>query len=302
MENKEFDLPPTAKNVALISYHLESEVVVTYGYTVTAGLGLCVGNPYGVKENGRRCENMQARNSSFFRWCERGFGADFLTCALHIVPHISRSSPTNGPSGALAAAWISATCERHGGYLARLMKHMRIDSMGRCHRNRDELAHPALQARDLDGIWWGGDGGGPPGSRTARKLLIASRYKFFVSLENTILDDYVTEKFYEGFLADAVMVYLGAPNARAYAPAPHSFVDALDFAGPEALAAFLTGLAGDEARYGAYLAWKRARPVRAAPAFAAALRGDLIALGGGSMLCRLCGFARGRREEGSVAR
>jgi hypothetical protein len=53
-----------------------------------------------------------------------------------------------------------------------------------------------------------------------------------VSLENTILDDYyVTEKFYEGFLADTVIVYLGAPNAQAYKPAQHSFVNALDFVG-----------------------------------------------------------------------
>eukprot|EP00291_Cryptomonas_curvata_P005646 CAMPEP_0172196052 /NCGR_PEP_ID=MMETSP1050-20130122/26581_1 /TAXON_ID=233186 /ORGANISM="Cryptomonas curvata, Strain CCAP979/52" /LENGTH=37 /DNA_ID= /DNA_START= /DNA_END= /DNA_ORIENTATION= len=37
MENFGFDLPTTAKNVALISYHAESEIVVTYGYTVTSG-------------------------------------------------------------------------------------------------------------------------------------------------------------------------------------------------------------------------------------------------------------------------
>jgi hypothetical protein len=300
METSGFDLPPNANNVALISYHLESEIVVTYGYTVMSGLGLCVGNPYGVKENGKKCENMQAHNSSFFRWCDRGFGGDFLTCAFHVVPHISRSNPPTESSRALAATWVSASCERHGGYLSQLMKHMKIDSMGGCHRNRDERKHPALKAKDPDGIWW--STGGPPESRSARKMLIASHYKFYVSLENTILDDYVTEKFYEGFLTDAVMVYLGAPNAQAYAPAPHSFVNALDFEGPEALGAFLTGLAGDEALYGAYLAWKRERPVRIAPAFAAALRSDLVALGGGSMLCRLCGFAHGCREEGSVSR
>ena len=127
----------------------------------------------------------------------------------------------------------------------------------------------------------------------ARKMLVAGHYKFFISLENTILDDYVTEKFYEGFLTDAVMVYLGAPNAERYAPAPGSFVNALDFEGPAALAEFLTALAGDEARYGAYQAWKRGRPVRVSEGFAASMRQDLMHLDEDSMLCRLCELVRG---------
>ena len=145
--------------------------------------------------------------------------------------------------------------------------------------------------QDEDGIWWGRGQNLP--DRAAGKRLIAGHYKFFVSLENTIMDDYVTEKFYEGFMTDTVMVYLGAPNAERYAPAPHSFINALDFEGPEALANFLKKLADDEARYGAYQAWKRGRPVRVAPGFAAAMRHDLVRLDGGSVLCRLCALARG---------
>ena len=165
--------------------------------------------------------------------------------------------------------------------------------MGGCYHTRDEGDHPALAAQDRDGIWWGRENPVPTRGSGPKKMLIASHYKFFVSLENTILDDYVTEKFYEGFLTDAVMVYLGAPNAQAYAPAPHSFVNALDFEGPEALGAFLTGLAGDEARYGAYLAWKRERPLRVTGEFVASLGHDLVALDGSSMLCRLCGLVTG---------
>ncbi len=136
---------------------------------------------------------------------------------------------------------------------------------------------------------------------SAKKLLISAHYAFYLSLENTILDDYVTEKFYDGFLTDAVMVYLGAPNARAYAPAPHSFISALDFDGPEALAAFLASLAADPPRLAAYQAWKRVRPVRVAPAFAEAMRWDLTALGNSSMLCRLCGLVSGGPAAGRRA-
>ena len=120
----------------------------------------------------------------------------------------------------------------------------------------------------------------PPGGTGPSKMLIAGHYKFFLSLENTILDDYVTEKFYEGFLTDAVMVYLGAPNAERYAPAPHSFVNALDFEGPAALAGFLIALAGDEAWYGAYQAWKRERPVLVTEGFAEEMLRDITNLDG----------------------
>jgi hypothetical protein len=285
MEAHSNNLPRSATDTVLISYHAQSEIVVTYVYAVKNGKGACIANDDKTDKGQTRCEN-------FLRWCGLYFADDRLGCILQVVPHIARSGPSNRSSNALAATWVSATCERHGGYLGKLMKHMRIDSMGACYRNRDEGKHPALNVTDLDGIWWG-KGRPLPEERGMRKKLIASHYRFFVSLENTILDDYVTEKFYEGFLADAVMVYLGAPNAQAHAPAPHSFVNALDFEGPEALAAFLTGLAGDEARYGAYLAWKRERPVRAARGFVASLGHDLVALDGSSMLCRLCGLVTG---------
>ena len=67
--------------------------------------------------------------------------------------------------------------------------------------------------QDEDGLWWG-KGRELGGGTGDKKLLIAGHYPFYLSIENTILDDYVTEKFFEGFLTDAVMVYLGAPNAE----------------------------------------------------------------------------------------
>jgi hypothetical protein len=84
------------------------------------------------------------------------------------------------------------------------------------------------------------------------------------------------------------MVYLGAPNAKALAPAPHSYIDAADFPGPEALAAFLVALRADEPRYRRYSAWKRARPLILAPAFRAALRDDALRGGPNGAACRLC--------------
>ena len=277
MEPHSFDsLPTSQNNLALMSFHAESDVVANYGYSVMHSLGLCVGDAPGTRDNGEdRCENMRERNSSFYRWCADTHG-DFFTCVFDIVPHVVRAGGANKSGDALAVAWISQTCGRHDDYLLKLTRALKMDSMGACHRSRDELAHPGLQAEDRDGIWWGKGRPPPIGGTGVRKMLMASHYKFFVSLENTIMDDYVTEKFYEGFMADTLMVYLGAPNAERYAPAPHSFVNAHDFEGPEALAAHLVALAADTARYDEYFAWRRARPVRVTEEFVRSMSNDMV--------------------------
>ena len=281
------DLPTGASNLVLMSFHAESELVVNYGYSLMHSFGLCVGDWTGTRDDGKPCENMRARDSGFYHWCAGSYG-DFFTCLFHIVPHIAQVGIENKTGDALAVAWVSQTCGRHDNYLERLMRVIKIDSMGGCHRNRDEATHPGLRVEDRDGIWWGRGQPVPVAGSGTRKMLVTAHYKFYVSLENTVMDDYVTEKFYEGFMTDTVMVYLGAPNARRYAPAPHSFVHALDFPGPEALGAFLLELAADPARYRAHLAWREARPARVAEGFARSMGHDMVRLDGGSMLCRLC--------------
>lgn len=86
---------------------------------------------------------------------------------------------------------------------------------------------------------------------------------------------------------------MGAPNAAHYAPAPRSYIDALDFSGPEALADFLSALRSDPSRMRSYSDWKRARPLQLGPGFVAAIRRDGLRPGTGSLACRLCQLARG---------
>jgi hypothetical protein len=98
-----------------------------------------------------------------------------------------------------------------------------------------------------------------------------------------------------------LQVYLGAPNARSHAPAPHSYIDNADFPGPEALASFLLELASDEPRYRAYSAWKRARPFVLSPGFNADIRNDALRGGQGSVLCRLCRLVANTSQASSMA-
>ena len=86
------------------------------------------------------------------------------------------------------------------------------------------------------------------------------KYKFHLALENSICDDYVTEKLYFALARGQVPIYLGAPNILDFAPASDSFINALDFPSAEALSQHLIALDEDDELYMKYHAW-RTRPI-----------------------------------------
>jgi hypothetical protein len=125
-------------------------------------------------------------------------------------------------------------------YVRALMKHIAVDSYGRVLNNR-RLPEP--------------DRGGES------KLRTIARYKFTLAFENSITEDYVTEKFFEPLIAGSVPVYLGAPNIAEFAPGKNCFINVADFDGPASLAAHLERIGADEAEYSRLLAWK-AQPLQ----------------------------------------
>ena len=53
-------------------------------------------------------------------------------------------------------------------------------------------------------------------------------YKFYLSFENSICDDYVTEKFFNILRYNVIPVTYSGANFSALAP-PHSYINTLDF-------------------------------------------------------------------------
>jgi len=143
-------------------------------------------------------------------------------------------------------------------YVRELMRHVAVDSYGRC-----------LNNRTVPGMDEG----------RATKLLTIARYRFTLAFENSIAPDYVTEKFYDPLIAGSVPIVLGAPNVADFAPAPGSYLDVADFTGPAALAQRIRELCDDEAAYASMLAWK----VRG---FSAAF-GEMLAANRGDPFLRL---------------
>lgn len=133
------------------------------------------------------------------------------------------------------------------GYLTELMSYLKFDSYGRF-----------LHNRDLPGPDQGGD----------TKMALLRKYRFTLGFENTVEDDYVTEKFFQPLLAGSVPVYYGAPNVETYAPGDNSFIDASKHT-PRQLADLLRELAADEGEWSKYLEWRKS-PLR--PAFVELLK------------------------------
>lgn len=98
----------------------------------------------------------------------------------------------------------------------------------------------------------------------ASKQETLGRYKFVLAWENAIERDYVSEKFFDGFVSGCVPVYWGAPNVADFAPGDHAYIDVAAYASARDLVATLQHLASHEEDYARYHGWRK-QPLR--PAF-----------------------------------
>ncbi|CAI9619689.1 unnamed protein product [Staurois parvus] len=83
-------------------------------------------------------------------------------------------------------------------------------------------------------------------------------YKFYLAFENSIHEDYITEKFWRNSLmAGTVPVAMGPSrkNYERFIP-PDAFIHVDDFSSPQELAKYLLDLDKDEPRYRQYFNWR----------------------------------------------
>lgn len=86
--------------------------------------------------------------------------------------------------------------------------------------------------------------------------MLNATYKFYLAFENSLCQDYITEKFFNILRLDVVPVVYGLGNYSAQAP-PHSYIDALSFPTVSALADYLLYLHHNDTAYNEYFRWKR---------------------------------------------
>ena len=108
-------------------------------------------------------------------------------------------------------------------------------------------------------------------------------YKFYLSFENSLCRDYVTEKLWRILQINVVPIVLGNASYSEFLP-PHSYIDVRDFASPRHLADYLKVLDANDALYNEYFHWKEKYACR------------LLANRNGCNLCRHAIAKRGQTE------
>ncbi|KAM3864425.1 4-galactosyl-N-acetylglucosaminide 3-alpha-L-fucosyltransferase 9-like [Diretmus argenteus] len=94
-------------------------------------------------------------------------------------------------------------------------------------------------------------------SESEYRVIVAS-CKFYLAFENSVHEDYITEKVYKPLRIGSVPVVLGPSreNYEKFIPGD-AFIHVDDFPSPRALAQHLLHLDRDEAMYNKYFNWKR---------------------------------------------
>lgn len=132
-------------------------------------------------------------------------------------------------------AWFVSNCNSASGrenYVWSLQRFLHVDVYGRC---------------------------GPfecPKSRMEHCMdVIKNDYYFYLSFENSLCQDYITEKVLNAVTNDAVPVVFGGANYDNYLP-PHSYIDASKMT-PQQLALTVENIIANETEYLKYFWWKR---------------------------------------------
>ena len=84
-------------------------------------------------------------------------------------------------------------------------------------------------------------------------------FKFFFSAENSLCEDYITEKYWNSALDNNIIpIVLGGSNySDARLAVPGSFIDAMSFNSPKALADHILDVNSNETKYNSYFEWKK---------------------------------------------
>jgi len=85
--------------------------------------------------------------------------------------------------------------------------------------------------------------------------MLEKRYRFYLSFENSLCTDYVTEKLYRALDHGVVPVVYGGADYSRFLPAG-SYINAMDFSSPRHLADYLNQLMTDDESYLEFFRWK----------------------------------------------
>lgn len=131
---------------------------------------------------------------------------------------------------------------------------------------RDRLAKKIKKQMDVDIYGSCGTKKCPVNDEKCYNLL-DTNYKFYLSFENALCNDYVTEKLFRPLQKFVIpIVFNGANDISHFAP-PKSFIDANKFKNVDELVAYLKFLDENPREYIKYFWWKKYYGVKSHPIY-----------------------------------
>ena len=88
---------------------------------------------------------------------------------------------------------------------------------------------------------------------TDPEKMISSEYKFYMSFENSMCEDYLTEKVFKYFNYDTILVVRGGANYKKKLFPKHTFIDTADFKSFKSLVDYLKLVGNNGSLYTTYL-------------------------------------------------
>ncbi|XP_063226970.1 alpha-(1,3)-fucosyltransferase C-like [Bacillus rossius redtenbacheri] len=159
------------------------------------------------------------------------------------LPGNSTAGPA--PAGKTGlVAWLVSKCRtpsQREVYARELAKHVQVDVYGRC----GPLSCAGRMSEEC-------------------YEMLDRKYKFYLSFENSLCRDYVTEKLFRVLRHRVVPVVYGGADYSRFAP-PGSYIDVRDFASPRDLAERLKSLAASPREYERFFRWKQRYRVSVTP-------------------------------------
>lgn len=137
-------------------------------------------------------------------------------------------------------AWVVSNCDtasRRDDYVRELRKYIEVDIFGKCGSKTCDVGYQVGQ------------------NKFDNCTLALRDYKFYLSFENSLCSDYVTEKFFSR-VNQLVVIVMGGTNYSQVAP-PHSYINVMDYASPRELANYLLELDRNDSLYLSYFWWKQ---------------------------------------------
>jgi alpha-1,3-fucosyltransferase len=147
-------------------------------------------------------------------------------------------------------AWLVSHCDTESGrehYVEELSKYIQVDIQGKCANKMKKMNNKQALLKCEKGYT-------PQNKLDNCTRVIRDQYKFYLSFENSLCKDYVTEKFFR-MVPHTIPIVMGQANYSNLAP-PHSFINVLDYESPKALAEYLHELDRNHSKYLSYFWWK----------------------------------------------